>query len=94
MNVASIDYTKIFESQAHDWIIKCQKYVTGISRNIKGFMQRSKAQWKIQMLINSDRLGEVNTKRRIFQGDSLSLLLFVTALIPLSVILSKSAHGY
>ena len=39
-------------------------------------------------------LGEVRIKRGIFQGDILSPLLFVIALIPLIRILRKSKAGY
>ena len=39
-------------------------------------------------------LGGVKIMRGIFQGDSLSLLLFVSALIPLTHILRKSKPGY
>ena len=42
---------------------------------------------------NSD-LGEVGIKRGIFQGDFLSLLVFVLALIPLSLILRKAKAAY
>ena len=38
--------------------------------------------------------GEVEIKRGIFQGDSLSRLVFVLALIPLSLILGKAKAAY
>ena len=44
---------------------------------------------KLSLTSNGEDLGEVNVKRRIFQGDSLSLLLFVLNMIPLSLILRK-----
>ena len=42
----------------------------------------------------SSELGEVETKRAIFQGDSLSALVFVLALISLSLILRKTKVAY
>ena len=38
----------------------------------------------------NSELGEVDIKRGIFQGDFLSPLLFVLALVPLSLILRKA----
>ena len=40
--------------------------------------------WKVMLCSGSSELGEVEIKRGIFQGDSLSPLVFVLALIPLS----------
>ena len=47
----------------------------------------------IELWINSE-LGEVEIKRGIFQGDSLFSLVFVLALIPLSLILRKAKAAY
>ena len=38
--------------------------------------------WKVELTCAKQELGEVNIKRGIFQGDALSPLLFVIALIP------------
>ena len=38
--------------------------------------------------------GEVEVKRGIFQGDSLSPIVFVLAMIPLSLILRKAKAAY
>ena len=46
-------------------------------------------QWKVPLTSNGEDLGEVDVKRRIFQGDSLSPLLFVLSMVPLSLILRK-----
>ena len=46
-------------------------------------------QWKLSLTSNGEDLGEVNVKREIFQGDSLSPLLFVLSMLPLSLILRK-----
>ena len=42
----------------------------------------------------NSELGEVDIKQGIFQGDSLSLPVFVLALIPLSLILRKAQTAY
>ena len=46
-------------------------------------------QWTLSLTSNGEDLGEVNVKRGIFQGDSLSPLLFVLSMVPLSLILRK-----
>ena len=46
-------------------------------------------QWRLSLTANGGDLGEVNVKRWIFQGDSLSPLLFLLSIVPLSLILKK-----
>ena len=43
---------------------------------------------------NGEDLGEVNAKRGIFQGDSLSPLLFVLSMVPFPLILRKENVYY
>ena len=50
--------------------------------------------WKVMLCSGNSQLGEVKIKRGIFQGDSLSHLVFVLALIPLSLILRKAKTAY
>ena len=50
--------------------------------------------WKVMLCSGNSELGEVEIKRDIFQGDSLSRLVFVLALIPLSLILRKVKAAY
>ena len=45
---------------------------------------------KVMLCSGNPELGEVEIKRGIFQGDSLFPLVFVLALIPLSLILRKA----
>ena len=50
--------------------------------------------WRTNQTANDECLGKVNIRRGIFQGDSLSPLLFVLALFPLSMIVRKVSAGY
>ena len=49
--------------------------------------------WKTNLTVGGKNLGGVKIKRGIFQGDSLSPLLFIIALIPLSMILKKVSYA-
>ena len=44
-------------------------------------------QWKLLLASNGEDIGEVDVKRKIFQGDSLLPLLFVLTIALLSLIL-------
>ena len=52
------------------------------------------ANWKTVLTSNQEVLGTVDIKRGIFQGDSLSPLLFVMIMIQLSLILRDTRAGY
>ena len=77
----------------HSWIIECLE-IFGIARNVEQFIRRSMAQWKTELTSCGERLGHVHVRRGIFQGDSLSALLFVLCLIPLSLALRKVKSAY
>ena len=50
--------------------------------------------WKVMLCSGNSELGEVEIKQGIFQGDSLSPLVFALALIPLSLVLRKAKAAY
>ena len=50
--------------------------------------------WCVELTCGNNVLGNVNIRRGIFQGDSLLLLLFIISLIPVTMILNKTKHGY
>ena len=66
----------------------------GIADNMRNFLEKSMEQWKLSLTSNGEDIGEVNVKRGIFQGDSLSSLLFVLNIVPLSLIFRKVNASY
>ena len=50
--------------------------------------------WRVILYAGNSELGEVDIKRGIFQGDSLSPLVLILALIQLSLILRKAKAAY
>ena len=50
--------------------------------------------WKLDLTSNGVPLGKAEMRRGIFQGDSLSPLLFVLCIVPLSLILRKVKFHY
>ena len=66
----------------------------GVAANIRGLLANTMKSWQIVLTSNGVNLGEVNIKSGIFQADSLSPLLFVIVLTPLTLILRKATAGY
>ena len=76
----------------HSWIKECLD-MFGVAENIKTLLVNSMEKRRV-MLCAGDSESEVDIKWGIFQGDSLSPLVFVLALISLSLILRKAKAGY
>ena len=91
--MAWIDYKKAYDMVPHSWIVECMD-LFGVAGNIKCFIENSMSNWKTELTSSGRMLGEVKIRRGIFQGDSLSPLLFVLCMIPLTVILRKVGAGY
>ena len=91
--VAWIDYKKAYDMVPHSWIVECLGMV-GVSEQIKLLLSERMKAWRVDLTCNNQSLGRVDIKRGIFQGDSLSPLLFVFCLIPLTLILHKSESAY
>jgi len=49
--------------------------------------------WSTLLTVNGVSLGKIAIKCGIFQGDSLSPLLFIMSLAPFSMILDQSSKG-
>ena len=84
---------KAYDMIPHSWLKKCLDMFS-IAENIKTLIKNSMEQWRTDLMVNGEKLGRVRIKRGIFQGDSLSPLLFVIALIPLSMVLREVKAGY
>ena len=54
----------------------------GVAENIKNLLVNSMEKWRVRLCAGNSDLGETDIMRGIFQGGSLSLLVFVLALIP------------
>ena len=65
-----------------------------IADKIVNVFENSKGRWITELIACNERLGEVDIKTGIFQGDSFSPLLFIVVLIPLSIILNETDLGY
>ena len=77
----------------HSWIMECLDLLR-VAEKIKSLLVNSMKKWKIMLCSGNFELGEVEIKGGIFQGDSLSPLVFVLALITLSLILGKAKAAY
>ena len=77
----------------HSWITECLD-LYGVAENVKSLLVNSMEKWKVMLYSGNSELGEVEIKRGIFKGDSLSPVVFVLAFIPLSLILRKAKAAY
>ena len=97
LTTSRIDYRKAFDSVPHSWIIKTLELYK-VSPEIVNFMKVNMKNWKTTLLLRhatgtlTSRLIEIRSG--IFQGDSLSPLLFCLALAPLSNLLHSTNCGY
>ena len=88
-----IDYKKAYDMVPHSWILEIVE-MFGVAENVGGLLKSSMESWRTQLMGGGDVLGTVDIKRGIFQGDSLSPILFVMIMIPLSQQLNAANKGY
>ena len=73
----------------HPWILERLEHVQ-VSDSILEFVKRTMANCQTVLTSCREGLAIVKIRRGIFQGDSLSPLLFVVCMIPLTHVLRKS----
>ena len=93
LSMVWIDYRKAYDMVPHSWIRKTLE-MCGVAENVKEVLSESMKTWRTELTSGNTSLGQVEIKRGIFQGDSLSPLLFVMCMIPLTYILRKVEAGY
>ena len=97
LSTAWIDYQKAFDSVPHGWILKAMELYK-FSPVIIKFLKHSMSLWKTRLFLHHSNgtleSKDIPIKCGIFQGDSLSPLLFCLALTPLSAELHNTTYGY
>jgi len=97
LSTAWIDYKKAYDSIPHSWIVESLR-LHGVSENIIKFIETTMKLWKTTMTLNHSNgtieIGPLKILNGIFQGDSLSPLLFIIAMNPLSKELNRMDEGY
>ena len=91
--VAWTDYRNAYDMVPHSWIEKCMNMFE-VAVNVRSFISESMKHWYTELNAGQSKLGNMKIKRGIFQGDSLSPLLFVMTMIPLTLILRKTNIFY
>ena len=79
---------KAYDMAPQSRIIDCLK-MCKISYEVIKFIENTMKNWSVELTTGGKSLTEVKIQRRIFQGDALSPLLFVIAMIPLNDIIMK-----
>ena len=91
--MAYIDYRKAYDMVPHSWILEMME-VKGVAKNVGSLIKRSMSNWCMVLNSGGKNLRNVKVARGIFQADSLSPLLFVLVMIPLTILLWKDKFGY
>ena len=97
LSTALIDYRKVFDLVPHSWILKSLD-IYKVSLVIINFLKNNMKLWDTNFFLNhtkgSMKSDKININSGIFQGDSLSPLLFCLSLIPLTNELNNTRYGY
>ena len=85
--MAWIDYTKAYDMVPHPWMV-------GAAKNMISMISSCFVNWKTVLTSGGAEIGQVFIRGGIFQGDSLSPLLFIVVMLPLTQVLRKIKAGY
>ena len=97
MSVTYYDYAKAYDSVPHEWIIETLSTYK-ICPVIVDFLKWIMPLWSTKLILRHENgvleIDDIKICRGIFQGDSLSPLLFILAINPVSFLLNKNECGY
>ena len=93
LNMAWIGFRKAYDMVPHSWMIRSLELV-GAAKNTVNLLKETMKNWKTNLICSNTELRAMKINRGIFQGDSLSPLLFVVSLRSLTLILRKMKQGY
>ena len=88
LNTFWIDISKAFDSVNHNYLKDVIKKLP-IDKKYKNFIMYAIENWQIKLELFNETLIEKKVKKGLLQGDSLSPLLFVVCLEPISRIMQK-----
>jgi len=95
--MAWIDYQKAFDRVPHSWITEFLE-ITGINSKVIAFTKKAMTYWMARMHLHAEhelrKTEDIKIQCGVFQGDSLSPLLFCICLIPLTEQLNRFNTGY
>ena len=91
--MAWIDYKKAYDTLPQSWILHCLKMYK-ISHEVINFIEQTMKTWRVELTAGGRSIAETKIQRAIFQGDALSPLLYIIAMMSLKHILRKCTAGY
>ena len=91
--MAWVDYKKAYDMVPHSWIQESLELAV-VANNVVEFIARSMKTWNEELISCGEFLAKANIRRGIFQGYSLSPLLFVICMFPLIEVLRQVQSGY
>ena len=89
LSMAWIDYKK-----AYDMVPQGCLKMYKISHENINFIKKNMKTWTVELTAGGRSLAEIKIQMGIFQGDTLSPLQFIMAMMPLNHILKKCTAGY
>ena len=66
----------------------------GVAKNVQDFINNCMKSWKLELSASGKTLREVDIRRGIYQGNSLSPLSFVLCMVPLTWLLKRPKARY